>query len=62
MAVLQYVWEVIAAMPNLEPRHYWMNRVTDAFYARNPNCHRDYYWHGVMGGVRDIRLKKGLPV
>ena len=62
MAVLQYAWDLISAMPNLDHRHYWISRITDALYARNPHYHRDYYFHGVLDGVKRIRQAKGLPV
>ena len=61
-AVASFAWDIISELAELDARYYWINRITDAMYARNPSLHRDYYLLYVMDGVRKIRLAKGLPV
>lgn len=62
MNVIRYAWDVIAAMPDLVTRHYWLDVYADSMYARYPWIHREWFRGALVDGVAQIRVAKGLPV
>jgi hypothetical protein len=61
--VMDFICDVIAAMPNWMGRGVWITRMAQQIAVRYLDyLHFDYWEAGIRGRVAERRKKRGLPV